>query len=112
MVRYRRTFSKTAFPLIVRLHGLFGRADLCTGRFAKSLASLAERAHGLRTVDLPHEQPDFNWNKQDALARRLWTEQDRPLLSGGPAAREPVDSLEKPSFARHLGLLIKSYQGK
>src|SRR4029077_7937634 len=26
--------------------------------------------------------------------------------------REPVDNLEKPSLAQHLGLLIKSHQGK
>jgi len=29
----------------------FWSGGLCTGRFAKSLASLAERSHGLRTID-------------------------------------------------------------
>ena len=37
-------------------HPCFVVRGLCTGRFAKSLASLSERAHGLRTVDLLHEQ--------------------------------------------------------
>jgi hypothetical protein len=41
------THSPPPFP--------FCRANLCTRRFAKSLARLAERAHGLRTVDLPHK---------------------------------------------------------
>ena len=53
-MRYRRTFSKTAIPLI--RPSFFVVRGLCTGRFAKSLASLSERAHGLRTVDLLHEQ--------------------------------------------------------
>jgi hypothetical protein len=54
MVRYRRTFSKTTFPVMVCLHFLLVR-QMCTGSIAKSLASLAERADGLRTVDLRAE---------------------------------------------------------
>jgi hypothetical protein len=61
-------------------------------------------------------RPDFDWDKQDALARGFLTEQDRPFLLSmsrktGPE-REPVDNLEKPSSAQRLGLLIKSHQGK
>jgi hypothetical protein len=40
-------------------------SELCTAQFANSLAGLAERAHGLRTVDLMYEP---EWRTQAARA--------------------------------------------
>jgi hypothetical protein len=42
--------------------------ELCTGRFSKSLASLAERSNGLRTVDLRQQQ---EWRSSPVASQPL-----------------------------------------
>ena len=64
MVRYRRTFSKTDFPLMTSPPVAVSQERLCTGPFSKSLAGLVERTHGLRTVDLRRPR-----NAMDCLSK-------------------------------------------
>jgi hypothetical protein len=47
---------------------------LCTGRFSKSLAGMAERADGLRTVDLRRSigLSGLPWPSKGETARAMW----------------------------------------
>ena len=108
----------------------FWSSRWCTGRFSKSLARLAEKADGLRTVDLglamqdravrlafkrrdrtcyvdnsiQQESGRYKVVKRKAAARRPYTASDIKLLKQHSKARTPVSKIAK-QMKRSVGSL-------